>query len=209
MYLYSRGEYTYDYDESRNSARLIEDSKRRVDKKKREFQDVEYEYHLLQRDRFRILKENITYDYMGTWCIPNVFTWLKCLKTNTYIDDTKLDGRKKYDEKGHFEYFKEELEKYLGVESIEIIDGTWFGFEKVGANIEFMYKDFHFVIHIPIVKNVSYKYFETYDDYYFKISLSCYTSKSCSSTFFTTFNEEELKGKIDEYINKKAGVLDC
>lgn len=177
--------------------------KNRLAVKKAQLEDVQYEYDLEHKTLFNAYKEHITYDGM----LINYFAqkaqkWLGCLERNEAPDGEKLDKRRSYDEKESYNYLVDKLKKIFNREDIELIKIYDYNFSEAWEYI-FRCENTEFIFIVPNVQKVSFKSFQYDADWCFRIRLGYYKDQHVSSTFFSTFDEEEgldkaLENKLKE-----------
>ena len=196
----SKDYWNYDNETSETKLKTL---KNRLAVKKAQLEDVQYQYDFEYRALFNAYKEHITYDMM---CI-NYFAqkaqkWLGCLERNEAPDGEKLDKRRSYDEKESYNCLVDKLKKIFNREDIELIKIYDYNFSEAWEYI-FRCENTEFIFTVPNVQKVSFKSFEYNADWCFKIKLGYYKNEHVSSTFFSTFDEEEgldkaLENKLKE-----------
>lgn len=212
MYRYKKNEFWGDLG-SVDSKEAIVRAEQRVKDRKKELEEAQYLYDLMKREAVKTLKEHVSYDYMYFMgaCVNDARTWMKMLKDGKDSEGNKLDKRKKYQEKDRYNMLIDDLQRYLGLEdkdSFEFLEILEFGFERAGYEFVFNYRGGKFYLYLPVLKNVPMKYYEEYGDWYFRLSIHYYTREHCSTCIWNGFDEEEMKGVIDKYVDEME-VKEC
>lgn len=189
------------YDNNTTSAQQkFETSKRRLNQKKQQLEDMQNEYDLLEQQALNLYKSNVTYWKLDGDFVIGARSWIRMLETNTDLDGNKLDKRKKYTEKHYYEYLIDELSKLLGVDiQLEsIIDYNY------GDAWEFVFraKGRKWLLRVPIVQHIGLKSFQYEGENCFKLRLSCYESDHVTSLVGSTFEEDDLADIMEEGIKK-------
>ena len=200
-------EYCYDeYNIKSNPQFLFDKCERRIAKKKQDIEDLNNELMLLEDQAVRTYKNFVFYFKLNPETIRRAREWLWMLKNNKDSDGNKLDKRKKYEEKSHFEFIRDHVKEILGISDIEItsiIDVNW----GQANDIEFSYLDHTWRLEIPTIKHVSIKDYQNYGSIVFKLRL-CHCKEYLIETIGSTFEEEELADIMQKGIEKYCR-LEC
>lgn len=180
------------YEHEKPSVVVFEETKRRLNTKKQMIEDLQNEYNLLEYQAFDQYQRHVSYMLISEPMIDSASKWLNMLKNGTDADGNKLDKRKKYDEKFHFEYIRDYFQRILGIDDMEIESIYDWNF-KEGARIYFASHDREWVLEIPYVKGVKFKSFQMMGESCFKLALCVKTGEHSSRVIGSTFEEDELK----------------
>lgn len=174
-------------------SRQFETVRRRVTEKKKQLEDIENEYELLQRQEFILYKNNISYDFgiFTPQIIKDARNWLGMKANGKDRDGKKLDGRRKYDEQSRFNMLEKDFKNAFGVERLEIVSIADFNFGQAWE-IDFKIDDRQFMLRMPIIQHIKL------DDYKREgcdvFMLALYRRVGCViSRVGCTYDERELK----------------
>lgn len=185
------------------SLELFEESKRRLSAKKQEIADCQNEYNLLEQQAFDLYKSHVEYMMLGKNLITAAQDWLAMKEKGVDADGNKLDKRKKYTEKSHYEFLTEYLGKLFEVQNIKITEIIQYGYWAEGYSIIFMYADKKWSLFVPLVNAVTMKSFQSNGEYCFTLKVYEYLEEHHMRCIKSTFKEEDLKGILGGEKNEK------
>lgn len=170
----------------------------RLELKKLQLEDIQYEYDLELNALYEAYKSGIIYDFLGlNWWAEKAQKWIGCLETNITPNGEKLDKRRTYEEKDAYNYLVDSLQKMFGRNDIELTKIYNFNF---GEAWEYIFKceDIDFILKVPIIHKVTFKSFERYKDWVFRVTLGYYKSSHVTETFFSTFEDEGFDKALED-----------
>lgn len=177
----------------------IETAERRLKEKKNYLADIQNELRLLELDAFNTYRKEVIY----TWLLPGIVAkarkWLSMCNDKNF----KLDKRKKYEEKEHFNYVTHDLQNIFGQDDIVITEINQLGYNASADIIEFDCKGHHFILTQPIIQNISLDDYQYNGDYAFKIHLHVEEKPGIHDLVGVTYNERELKDIMNKWFAEK------
>ena len=181
-------------------------AERRLKDKKQLLEDVQNEYDLLEADAFKTYKNEVIYLLcLNPGVIQKARKWLDMLQSKT----TKIDRRKKYEEKDMFDIFTRDLQKLLGYKDIEITNITSYGFDGYAYGVYFNCLNHKFELYIPNIDVVGLTQYREYKEYAFKLALYNCDKPNVAESFGATYFESELKDIFNKWLidNNVIGVI--
>ena len=179
---------------------LMAESKRRIEAKEQQIKDLENELDLLKHQAYGFYREHVQYYFPGESVLNKANNWIQMLKSGTDMDGKKLDKRKKYKEKEYFNYVTDHVSKLLDVD-VTITGIMDFNFGEANI-IEFEAEGYNWQLTVPIIDHIPFKRFDYLTGYSHKIKLAHRPSNHLISTVGATFEEDELKGIMQEALKK-------
>lgn len=148
-----------------------------------------------------VLKNSLRGRWLSlSYTIDGASKWLHMLSNGE-----KIDGRKKYKEKEHYEYLIRRINELLD-EEIELIEIRFYGYERSAYNIVFKLKNDSFGrkfdLMIPETERLNKDNLDYCD--YGKLRISYQSSPSCWDSIYSSYNEEDLKNKFKEWLTPKS-----
>ena len=186
-----------------SSMTLINYAEKYLKQKRDLLKDIQYEVNLFTENAFNIYKKNVSYDFQFTYTIcQSSYKWLAMLKNGEYKDGSKIDKRKKYEEKERFEFLLQSMRKIFGRDDLIINEILDYNYNK-GWEIGFSLSNKQFRLLVPIMQHIEIKDYESMGDYVFKLNLSVMKKKSCWTNIGSTFKEDELKDILNKYLEEE------
>ena len=182
-----------------NIEKDIKIAEERINKKKKDIEDLEYELDLVKKDTYYKLVSHMTgmelYDY------DLAAKGLNMIKTGKDSEGNKIDKRKKYKEIDTFNWLTNTLKIILELDELTITDIIDFNYGEAKW-IEFDYGGHGWVLKSPIPGKIRYQSFEYSGSYPFKFDISHKDSNSHITAVDCTFRKEELKNIMKKGIEK-------
>lgn len=179
----------------------IEKAEQRVQEKKKVVDDIQNELRLLELDVFNTLKKEVYYFDFSYSFVDKAAKWIKMLNDK----ESKIDKRKKYEEKETYDCLTHILEKYLDKQDIKITAIVYEGYTNYATNIHFTYQGYNLYLKVPVIPNISMQEYQYYGQYIFKLTLY-HKSKECiSDSIGSTFREDELKDIFNKFLEEHKG----
>lgn len=147
-----------------------------------------------------VLKNSLRGKWLSLSCsVDGASKWLHMLSSGE-----KIDGRKKYKEKDHYEYLICRINKLLD-EEIELLGINFYGYERSAYDIVFKLKndpfERKFELVIPEIERLNKDNLDYCN--YGKLRISYQSGASCWSCIYSSYNEEDLKNKFKEWLTPK------
>ena len=179
-------------------------AERRVKEKKQLIEDLQNEYILLEEQAFNLYKRNVLYFGFQSDDITKVsITWLHMMKSGADSEGKKLNKRKKYDEKMHYEWLTSSIREMMYDNSIVIDEIVRYGYDTEGYEYVFTYNNKKFYIYIPVVCNVPLKSYRYDGAYAFSISLHVWEDSCSSSLIGSTLFMDEVADIWKKYLEEE------
>lgn len=203
MGLRNDGSRIYDYNgmELVPSVQQFQQAERRIEDKKRHIDDMKNELDLLENQAFNLYRKHVFYWDFNKEFIDKAAEWLKMIKNGTDSDGNKLDKRKKYDEKNHYDYLNKDVQKLLGIDDIEISEILHYNWDEAEELI-FNYKGYKWSLNIPMIDNVKIESYLKNGDWCFKLRLYIYPREHWQEMVGSTYIEDNLKDIMAKAIEK-------
>ena len=185
------------------SLEVLAEAERRMKAKKEYLEDVKNEYRLLELDAFNLYRSHVNYIRFASETIREARNWMTMLEKKEDMDGNKLDRRKSYSEKFHYELLVERMKQYLEVPITITRIADWnFG---EGWHIGFESHNHKWQLSIPVVYGVNFESFQHYGNSCFKLILHNADVDYVCEYVGSTFIEEDLKDIMAEGIKKYCG----
>lgn len=125
--------------------------------------------------------------------------WLHILSSGE-----KIDGRKRYEEKEHYEFLIHRISELLD-EEIELLEINFYGYERSAYDVVFKLKNDSFERKFELVIPETERLNKDNLDYcdYGKLRISYQARPSCWDYVCSSYNEEDLKNKFKEWLTPK------
>lgn len=185
-----------DDDNNKDVLQLLAEREERLAAKKKAVAELKYEETLIEQDAFLTYKQYVHYSYFPKELLQQTHTWIQMLH-NT---ETKIDKRRKYEEKSSYDYIVTKLKEFLGVdESVLLVITSVCDYNYGQATeLDFDVEGRSWSLKIPNVPNVCITAYRDYGADCFRLVL-CRYKKSASgfvgvrSFKGATFEETNLK----------------
>lgn len=125
--------------------------------------------------------------------------WLHLLSSGE-----KIDGRKRYEEKEHYESLIHRISELLD-EEIELLEINFYGYERSAYDVVFKLKNDSFERKFELVIPETDRLNKNNLDYcdYGKLRISYQARPSCWDYVCSSYNKEDLKNKFKEWLTPK------
>ena len=134
-----------------------------------------------------------------TYPVEGASKWMHMLSSGE-----KIDGRKKYEEKEHYESLVHRISELLD-EEIELLEINFYGYERSAYDVVFKLKNDPFERKFELVIPETERLNKDNLDYcnYGKLRISYQDRPSCWDYICSSYNEEDLKNKFKEWLTPK------
>lgn len=132
----------------------IAECERRLNAKRQQLADVEYELRLLEQDAFQMYSQSIMYPHFNIEAIQSAQRWICMIHNKSDLCGNKLDRRKKYLESMSFDRLTAQLRDLTEIDSLEIKNIISVNFNEA-YSILFDYMDYEWTIRVPDVDAVT------------------------------------------------------
>lgn len=134
-----------------------------------------------------------------TYPVEGASKWMHMLSSGE-----KIDGRKKYEEKEHYESLVHRISELLD-EEIELLEINFYGYERSAYDIVFKLKNDSFERKFELVVPETEHLNKDNLDYcnYGKLRISYQARPSCWDYVCSSYNKEDLKNKFKEWLTPK------
>lgn len=132
----------------------IAECERRLNAKRQQLADVEYELRLLEQDAFQMYSQSIMYLHFNIEVIQSAQRWICMIHNKSDLCGNKLDRRKKYLESMSFDRLTTQLRDLTEIDSLEIKNIISVNFNEA-YSILFDYMDYEWTIRVPDVDAVT------------------------------------------------------
>lgn len=149
---------------------------------------------LADEDVAYMIRKNVNYLWVD-FLFDKAKEWLSIRKQ-------KYDKRKRYKEKEIYELLVNRLKEIFEVDTVEIINMCYEGYEQYSRWIDFTTdSDYVFHMTVPVIKRITPELMPYVN--YGKITLGYYESESCMRTCGVSYNAAELKPIMDEILTSE------
>ena len=181
------------------NARFSEDifdlAEDRLSRKKKQIEDLQHEYNLLENDAFLSYKTEAFYFIAAIETINAAFKWLEMQKT--------ADKRKKCYEKECFNNIVKDVKFLIGDYDIKLTGISFYGYNRSAVSYKFELNGKEYGIKIPIVPNISMQDYQDGGPYVFKVQMYVITHNgSCWEGIYSTYNEDTIKDFFKKYLEE-------
>ena len=181
--------------DARFSEDIFDLAEDRLNRKKKQIEDLQHEYNLLEKDAFLSYKSEVFYFVASTDTINGAFKWLEMQKTT--------DKRKKCYEKDCFNNIVKDVKFLIGDYDIKVTGISFYGYNKSAVSYKFELNGKEYGIKIPCVPNISMEDYRNGGSYVFKVQLYVITHNgSCWEGIYTTYNEDTIKDFFKKYLEE-------
>lgn len=171
--------------------------------KREQVEQAKYELELTEMDVLSKYKQHVSYDFtFNPSILEKAWTWYCMINKNKDKEGNPIDKRKKYEEKERFNWVLDELERQFGKKDIKITDILQFAYG-IAYEIMFTTSGYSFQLTVPVVQNVQLREYLNYGPEIFKLKLYWERIESCFDCIGSTFEENELKDILDDWLAKQ------
>lgn len=156
---------------------------------------------LALKNELDVIKDSLRGKWLFlTYPVKGASKWMHMLSSGE-----KIDGRKKYEEKEHYEFLVHRINELLD-EEIELLEINFYGYDCSAYDVVFKLKNDPFERKFELVIPETERLNKNNLDYcdYGKLRISYQKIPSCWDYVCSSYNEEDLKNKFKDWLTPKG-----